>query len=172
MARFQASLRTLAAGPASFEQLVRALNRQVCAYSLNGRRFTTAFLAELHPRERRLEYASAGHPPAVLVRRDGLEKLDRGGLPFGVDAQARYETGTAQLEAMDLLVVYTDGVCDATNTHGDDFGEQRLLQGLSAMREDGAESARETLVRRVDSFVGSARQVDDMTWLLARALPS
>ena len=88
MARFQASLRTLAAGPASFEEIVQRLNRQVCANSLGGRRFTTAFLAEVWPREKRMTYVSAGHPPALLVRANGLQKLDVGGLPFGVDARA------------------------------------------------------------------------------------
>jgi len=172
MACFQASLRTLAAGPASFEEQVRALNQQICAHSLSGRRFTTAFWAEFRPRERQLTYVSAGHPPAVLVRSTGLEMLDRGGIPFGVDPQARYEIDTVQMEAEDLLVVYTDGVPDATNAQGDDFATQRLLQGLNAMRDDGAEDVRRTLAARVDSFVGSARQVDDMTWLIARVLPS
>lgn len=172
MARFQASLRTLAAGPASFEELVRRLNQHICAHSLSGRRFTTAFLAELRRRDRELTYVSAGHPPALLVRRGGLEMLDRGGVPFGVDTRARYETGTVQLQAEDLLVVYTDGVCDATNAEGVDFGEPRLLHDIGSLRGRSAESARAALADRVDSFVGKARQVDDMTWLLARALPS
>ncbi len=172
MARFQASLRTLAAGPASFEELVKRLNQQVCANSLGGRRFTTAFLGELWPRERRLTYVCAGHPPALLVRSGGLQKLDCGGLPFGVDASAPYEADSVRLEPDDLLIVYTDGVCDATNAQDEDFGEPRLLQGLDDLRGKGVESVRDVLTRRVDTFVGGARQVDDMTWLLARTYPS
>jgi len=86
--------------------------------------------------------------------------------------RARYESETVGLEANDLTVIHTDGVCDATNAQDDDFGELRLLQGLDAMRGQSVQSVHDTLARRVDAFVDGARQVDDMTWLLCRTLPS
>src|SRR5712692_8513478 len=83
MATFQASLRALEGSGAEFSELIRGLNRYACANSLNGLRFTTAFLAEINLSTRDLVYTSAGHNPPLLRRREGaIDKLEAGGLPF------------------------------------------------------------------------------------------
>jgi len=84
-ATLQASLRTLASLPSPLGELVDRVNRYACEQSLNGRRFTTAFLAELEPATGAMTYVNAGHNWPVLRRADGsVERLDVGGLPLGI----------------------------------------------------------------------------------------
>jgi len=175
MATFQASLRALAALPGPLGELVARLNRYACAHSLEGRRFTTAFFAEVDPATRVLTYINAGHNPLVLRRASGaLERFEAGGLPLGIQPGARYESGGAVLSLGDLLIVFTDGVIEAVNEAGAEFGETRLLERLrAAPPEDpggvpsgGASNMLRHLLTDVDSFVGSARQHDDITCLV------
>src|SRR5215470_4690280 len=98
MATFQASLKTLSATPCSIQQLAEALNRYACGNSQGGLRFTTAFLAEYDPASRTLNYVNAGHNNPILRRAQGMiERLDRGGLPLGIQPQVRYERGSVPL---------------------------------------------------------------------------
>ena len=169
MATFQASLRSLALTPGSLPELVAGLNRYACAHSLGGRRFTTAFFAELDPTTRALTYIGAGHNAPILRRTSGrLERLEASSLPLGIDAQVRYECGTATLEAGDLLVIFTDGLVDAVNAKDEDYSESRLLEALRPASDASAEQTLKSLMAAVDTFVGAARQHDDITCLILR----
>src|SRR6204780_4846388 len=126
MATFQASLRALAGAPGSLSQLVTDLNRLACGNNLNGRRFTTAFLAELDPTTGELNYLSAGHNPPMLVQQDGsIERLSSDSMPLGIELTEKFVAGTTVLELNDLLVIYTDGVTEAQNDSDEEFGEAR-----------------------------------------------
>ncbi len=173
MATLQASLRTLAAAPIPLPALVARLNSYTCAHSLGGLRFTTAFIAELDPRTLTLSYVNAGHNPPVLRRvSGGFEHLQAGGLPLGIQAAAQYEVGTVQLGYGDLLAVLTDGVIEAENSDGDEYGETRLLDLLQSNTGASAAQELQRLMSSVDAFVGPARQHDDITCLLLRAAGS
>ena len=170
MATFQASLRALEGSEEEFADLVRGLNRYACANSLNGLRFTTAFLAEINLSTREMVYTSAGHNPPLLRRRNSaIEKLEAGGLPFGIESNEKYEFGSTRLEPGDLLVIYTDGVVEAVNESEEQFEEKRLLEIVAAT--PAGENAAGTLARltaAVDRFAGQARQHDDITCLILR----
>jgi sigma-B regulation protein RsbU (phosphoserine phosphatase) len=169
MATFQASLRSLALTPGSLTELVAGLNRYACAHSLGGRRFTTAFFAELDLTTRALTYIGAGHNAPILRRTSGrLERLEASSLPLGIDAQVRYECGTATLAAGDLLVIFTDGLVEAVNAKDEDFGESRLLEALRPASDASAEQTLKSLLAAVDAFVGATRQHDDITCLILR----
>ena len=170
MATFQASLRALQESGVDFSELVRGLNCYACANSLNGLRFTTAFLAQLNVETREMLYVCAGHNPPILRRRDGaIEKLGAGGLPFGIETDEKYECGTTRLETGDLLVIYTDGVVDAVNSEEVQFGEERWCEKVASVKpSESAAATLSQLAAYLDSFVGSARQHDDITCLIAR----
>jgi serine phosphatase RsbU (regulator of sigma subunit) len=171
MATFQASLRTLAAAPTSLVELVTGLNHYACAHSLGGRRFTTAFFAELEPATRALTYIRAGHNAPVLRRASGdFERLDAGDLPLGIDPGARYECVAATLTPGDLLVVFTDGLIEAVNEADSEFGESRLLDVLRAAPLASADDTLKRLLAAVEAFVGRTRQHDDITCLILRTI--
>ncbi|HVT97295.1 MAG TPA: PP2C family protein-serine/threonine phosphatase, partial [Acidobacteriaceae bacterium] len=99
MATFQASLKTLSHTPSALTELVGRINRYACTNSQNGRRFTTAFIAEYEPATRRITYVNAGHNNPILLRRSGaVERLDVGGMPLGVIDGAPYASGEVTLE--------------------------------------------------------------------------
>jgi sigma-B regulation protein RsbU (phosphoserine phosphatase) len=135
MATLQARLRTLALEPTSLLELVAGLNSYACEHSQSGRRFTTAFLAELDLVTSTLTYVNAGHNQPVLMRAGGgLDRLGEGGLPLGIMRDARYQSAVVTLGAGERLVIFTDGVVEAEDTGANEFGEQRLLTELQRRR--------------------------------------
>ncbi len=170
MATLQASLRTIAGEGASLADLVMRLNRYACAHSLDGRRFTTAVLAEYEPATRRLSYVNAGHNAPILRRANGdMEKLDIGGVPLGIHSAASYETSTKDLQPGDALIFFTDGVVEAFDENGAEFGDERWLAAIRTLPEVTAAESLQFLMTRVDAFVGVTRQSDDITCMIFRA---
>ena len=169
MATLQASLRTIAGEGAPLDELVVRLNRYASAHSLDGRRFTTAVLGEYEPATRRLVYVNAGHNPPVLRRAGGeTEKLEVGGLPLGIDNGAAYETAVVEFKPGDALIFYTDGVIEAFNDRGEEFGNGRWIEAIRALPDWKAAESLQFLMKRVDEFVGMTRQSDDITCLVFR----
>ena len=167
MANFQASLRALAGAPSTLSELVTDLNRLACGNNLNGRRFTTAFLAELNPTSGVLSYLSAGHNPPVLLRLDGtVDRLKSESIPLGIEVSEKYKAGTTILQPNELLVIYTDGVTEARNERGEQFGESRLLALLQPRIEERASATLTGIMKNLDDFVGTADQHDDITCLV------
>ena len=170
MATIQSSLKTLAAGPASLADLVSRMNLYASSNSQNGRRFTTAFIGEYDPATHTLAYVNAGHNPPVLRRKSGaIEKLDQGGIPLGILESAPYSAGSVVLESGDWLVIFTDGVVEADNDRGDEYGEQRLLYVVHTGAGLTPSQLLESLVADVDRFVAGAPQHDDITCMLVKA---
>jgi phosphoserine phosphatase RsbU/P len=171
MATFQASLRTLSVTPSSLQELVASINRYACTNSQGGLRFTTAFLADLDPETRTLTYINAGHNQPMLCRKSGaLERLDAGGLPIGISADAPYESGSVVLAPGDWLVIFTDGVIEAMNTRGDEYGENRLLAAVATSSNGTPNEMMQRIMTDLDLFVGNTPQHDDVTCLLLKVV--
>jgi sigma-B regulation protein RsbU (phosphoserine phosphatase) len=170
MATFQSSLQALVTDSLSLSELVIHLNRYSCSRSRGGLSFTTAFFAELDTESRTLLYINAGHNYPICRRSFcAVERLKAGGIPLGVRTDAVYETGTASLEPGDLLVIFTDGVVEAVNDRGEEYGDARLVSLIGQKPEESAKETVRRLMADLDAFVGSARQHDDLTVLIARA---
>jgi len=170
MATLQASLRTIAGENAALSDLVARLNRYACAHSLNGLRFTTAVLSEYNPVSRNLTYVNAGHNAPILRRANGtLETLEVGGLPLGIESGEKYETASLELKPGDALIFFTDGVVEAFNETGEEFGNERWLSAIRNLPDWDAQQTLQFLMKRVDEFVGATRQSDDITCLVFRS---
>jgi serine phosphatase RsbU (regulator of sigma subunit) len=170
MATLQASLHTIAGESAPLADLVARLNRYACAHSLGGLRFTTAILGEYEPSLRRLTYVNAGHNAPILRRANGgIESLEVGGLPLGINTTAPYETATIVLQPGDALILFTDGVVEAFNERGEEFGNDRWLGAIRTLPDWSAQESLQYLMKRVDDFVGATRQSDDITCLVFRS---
>ena len=171
MATFQASLHTLTATSATLDEVVTNLDRYCRAHSLEGRRFTTAFLAELHIDTREIVYVNAGHNHPILRRATGqIERLDIGGPPFGISAfpedRVRYPSGRIQLRPGDVLFIFTDGLVEAVNQAEEEYGEARLIASFQSVVVESAAETLHRIMNDVNAFVGSARQYDDITALV------
>jgi sigma-B regulation protein RsbU (phosphoserine phosphatase) len=172
MATFQASLRALAATPASLDDIVAGLERYARAHSLEGLRFTTAFLAEINTETREMCYVNCGHNYPILHRTSGeIERLSIGGPPLGTplftENEISYPSGRIQLQAGDLLFIFTDGVVEAVNETGEEYGEARLLPCVNPTPANAADVLARVMTD-VNNFVGYARQHDDITALVLR----
>jgi sigma-B regulation protein RsbU (phosphoserine phosphatase) len=169
MATLQASLRTVAVENAPLADLVARLNRYACAHSLDGMRFTTAVLGEYNPVTRRLVYVNAGHNAPILRRANGdLLQLDIGGLPLGIESNVVYETAELELKPGDALIFFTDGVVEAFNEAGEEFGNERWNGAIRSLPDWNALQTLQHLMKKVDEFVRATRQSDDITCLVFR----
>lgn len=169
MATFQASIHSLAERPGSLDELAHDINRYACAHSLGGLRFTTAFIAEYEAALRRFRYVNAGHNAPFLRRASGeMTRLAEGGMPFGIDSAAEYKSVAVDARPGDLLVIFTDGLPEAVNSAGEEFGEVRLQNRIEHFAGEASASLLSVIMADVDAFVGQARQHDDITCMAVR----
>jgi sigma-B regulation protein RsbU (phosphoserine phosphatase) len=170
MATFQASLKTLSTAQVALPELVANMNKYACSNSQGGLRFTTAFLAEYDAPRRVFNYINAGHNNPILRRANGsIERLDVGGLPLGIQPEAKYESASVTLAPGDWLIIFTDGLVEAENARQEEYGETRLLGAIAASAATTPTEMLKRLMAEVDLFVGSTPQHDDVTCLLVKA---
>jgi len=170
MATFQASLKTLSTAQVALPELASNMNRYACSNSQGGLRFTTAFLAEYDPIRRTLDYINAGHNNPILRRASGqIERLDVGGLPFGILPDTKYDSATITLAPGDWLIIFTDGLVEAENARQEDYGEARLLTAIEAGKSVEPAEMLKRLMAEVDLFVGNTPQHDDVTCMLLKS---
>jgi sigma-B regulation protein RsbU (phosphoserine phosphatase) len=171
MATFQASLKTLSTAQVALPELAANMNRYACSNSQGGLRFTTAFLAEYDPVQRTVHYINAGHNNPILRRSSGqIERLDVGGLPFGIMPEASYEAATITLAPGDWLVVFTDGLVEAVNSREEEYDESRLLSAIEAGRSVEPADLLRRLMSELVLFVGNTPQHDDVTCMLLKSV--
>jgi phosphoserine phosphatase RsbU/P len=169
MATFQASLKTLSTAQVALPELVANMNKYACSNSQGGLRFTTAFLAEYDTAQHAFTYINAGHNNPILRRSNGLiERLDVGGLPLGIQSEAKYESASITVAPGDWLIIFTDGLVEAENAHQDEFGEPRVLSALEASVSVTPKEFLDRLMSDLDLFVGSTPQHDDVTCMLLK----
>jgi sigma-B regulation protein RsbU (phosphoserine phosphatase) len=171
MATFQASLKTLSTAQVALPELASNMNRYACQNSQGGLRFTTAFLAEYDPARRTLDYINAGHNNPILRRASGqIERLDVGGLPYGIMPEAKYESATVTIAPGDWLIIFTDGLVEAENSRQEEYGEERLLPAIAAGSAGDPAAMLKRLMAELDLFVGNTPQHDDVTCMLLKAV--
>jgi sigma-B regulation protein RsbU (phosphoserine phosphatase) len=172
MAKLQASLRAIAPGCPELTDLGARLNRTLFRDGLDNR-FATLFYLEL-PRHgpAAVRYLNAGHNPPLLVRASGVEQIDPGGRPLGMFGDSTYADGRLEMQPEDLLIVYSDGLVEASNAADAEFGLERLLRLAPALRAMAPEQAGRVLLSEVDRFLGAARPQDDLSIILVRRQPA
>ena len=132
--------------------------------------YATLFYATFDPASRILNYVNAGHNPPLVRRADGtIEWLDTGGAPVGMFGEWLYQEGSVRLNPGDVLIAYTDGIVEAQNGLGQDWGLSRLQQTANECSHEPAAEIKDRIWQTVDEFVGRAKQRDDMTLLILTA---
>jgi sigma-B regulation protein RsbU (phosphoserine phosphatase) len=165
MSNLQAAIRSLARESEGPRDLCTRLNQLVCS-NTPADKFITFFYGLIDAAKRKLVYSNAGHNSPILLRRDGSSiRLPEGGAALGIFPEWRYETGEVQLTAGDRLVLFTDGVTEAMNPQGEEFGEERLLALMTADPELGAAELQERILHAVTEFSSGDLQ-DDATLIV------
>src|SRR3989442_495106 len=168
MANLQANLRSQVAFALDEpRRLLQSVNLLFCENSPESS-FASLFYADYHDPTGGLRYVNCGHPCALLLRRDGtLERLEATSTVLGLFRQWECSVGECRLEPDDLLALYTDGVTEAFDDAGQEFGEQRLVDALRRHRDRPPEALVASLVDEVRSF-SPHEQHDDLTLIVAR----
>lgn len=145
------------------EGIVAGVNRDLCRMSTVAP-LATLFLAKLDAATGRLEYCSAGHPPALLLRADGrMEMLSEGGPLLGVIPAAPFNKGAVTLGGGDILLVCSDGILESSNDEEQEFGYERLREHFRSARTDSAEAVLFSVLGVVQDFAAPRPLVDDMS---------
>ena len=150
------------------ESIVAAVNRDIARLSA-VEPLSSLFVARLDTTSGKLDYCSAGHPPALLLRSDGiLELLSDGGPVLGAVPNAFFERGSAQLDAGDLLLVSSDGILESFNEAEQEFGAMRLQTELRRAQGGSAESVLFSVLGSVQDFAAPRPLTDDMTLVVVK----
>jgi phosphoserine phosphatase RsbU/P len=168
MASFRASLRAEVRNNYSISTILAKVNR-LLGESTEPSRFVTALYGVLDIATRRFTYSCAGHYPGILVHEDGsIHELSEGGTVLGAFPTTRYEEAFTVLEPGDMLLLYTDGVTEAVNAQGEEFGVGRLVDLAVTARERSAAKIAAAIERAVRTF--SKRKVpgDDLTLVVLK----
>ena len=168
MANLQANLRSQCATALEQpERFLRSVN-QLFYENTADNAYATLFFAEYDDRAGRLRYANCGHLSALLLRRDGkLERLPSTATVLGLFQEWECLIGERQIGCGDTLALYTDGITEAFNDAGEEFGEQRLIAALRRHCELPSRDLLASIVDEVRRFSPSEQQ-DDITMIVAK----
>jgi sigma-B regulation protein RsbU (phosphoserine phosphatase) len=145
------------------------INTQICQ-STESNRFATLFLALYEDHTRRLSYSNAGHNAPILVRANGtIERLTTGGMMVGAFEWAEYEEAATTLAPNDVLLIFSDGISEAENESGEEYGEARLTQFAIEHRTLSAHELRDAIFAEVDSWSGARERDDDQTLVIVKS---
>lgn len=129
-------------------------------------RFATMFWSYFDPESQHLKYINAGHCPPLLLKaahRNTLLSLNIGGPALGLLPDAQFQQGSVRLEPGDILVLYSDGIVEGTNSEDEEFGEQRVRAIVAECRGKTAEQIRDQILASVEAFTGRIVPEDDRT---------
>jgi hypothetical protein len=161
--------------PELHERACAALNRLLCE-SASGERYATIFWSYFDPTTRTLHSINAGHcPQLLLTTRNGSPeclRLDTGGPVVGILPDAPYRQSAIRVETGDRLILFSDGLVEATRADGTEFGESRVRDLLTTLTDTSPEAIRNQLLEAVHTFLGSTTLDDDLTLVIAAFEPS
>jgi len=154
----------------SLAKTIGAVNRYLVD-SIPANRFVTLFYAELDPKSGALAFLNAGHNPPLIVHAGGtMEQLASGGLPLGIMPNADFREGRTQLHPGDVLVIYSDGVSEATNPSGEEFGPTRLYEVVARNLDGSAAGIRDRIESALTKFCQGTPAADDITLVICKRL--
>ncbi len=140
--------------------------------SIERNQFVTAFYGILDASNRSLSYTNAGHNPPLLLDVNGQARfMKKGGLPLGMFRDTRYHEYYLTLEPGEVLVLYTDGVTEATNPDGEEFGRDRLAESVKAHMNLSARELIAAVQADVIAWTDGRGATDDITFFVIKALP-
>lgn len=168
MANLQATLRALAAHVHSLQQIISSVNKMILT-DTRAKKFLSMFVGLLDKRNRALHYVNAGHVQPAVIRADGETTfLTEGGTLIGLFPDSTYERGFMQLRPGDIVVGYSDGITEARDIHGNEFGVRRLVEAASAERGAPAQQIAQSILGEADRFSRGGPLDDDRLVLILK----
>jgi serine phosphatase RsbU (regulator of sigma subunit) len=166
-AKLQATLRALAPDAADLEQLGSRINGVLERSGLDNR-YATLFYCEIAAGQDEVRYLNAGHNPAFLLRDGVIRPLGASSLPLGMLPGTRYVQGRERLGVGEALVLYSDGITEAANALGEEYGPERLRRSLLATGSASAETIARRVLEDVSAFLHGEKPHDDQSLMVLR----
>jgi sigma-B regulation protein RsbU (phosphoserine phosphatase) len=158
--------RAHAAASSEPHEIVAAVNREFCRMHAP---LTSLFIARLDRGSDTVDYCSAGHPPALLLRANGpREWLSEGGMLLGMAGDASFSTGRVALGADDVLLAYSDGVIESRDGSDQEFGGERLEEHLRHLGTGSSSEALFSILAAVQDFAAPNALTDDTSLVVVR----
>jgi serine phosphatase RsbU (regulator of sigma subunit) len=148
------------------DQTVDHINKTLTRRAIDAR-YATLLYGQLSP-EGKVRFCNAGHNPPLIFGSDGLRRIESGGMPVGLFEMAPYSGDEVQLKPNDTLVLYSDGVTEAHNVAGEEFGEARLVTVMERYSRGSAAIVLDQIINAVKEFAHGAEQYDDVTALVVK----
>jgi len=168
MANVQAAVRAFATDSAAPSEVCRRLNSVLCTNTATEK-FVTLFYGVLDARQQILRYTNAGHLPPILACIDGtIARLENSGALLGVFPEWTYHDSVVQITPGDTLLLFTDGITEASSEEGEEFGEDRLVNTMLEQQQSKAKDLQAHVLQRVKQFCNS-RLSDDATLVVISA---
>jgi serine phosphatase RsbU (regulator of sigma subunit) len=168
MANAQAALRALLPLEPNLARLVIDLDREVAA-NTPSEVFLTLFAAVLEADGRALRWVNAGHNPPFVVRAGGgVERLEATGVPLGMFDGMHHDEQRTPVAPGDLLFFYTDGIVEAFDPQGEQYGTERLEELLATVKRSGVDAVLARVDDAVRAFRAGAEPSDDATMMVLR----
>jgi sigma-B regulation protein RsbU (phosphoserine phosphatase) len=164
MANVQATVRAFARDSESPAGLCSRVNSVLCG-NIATEKFVTFFYGVLDADARTLQYCNAGHPSPILVSSDSVRRLAAGGAVLGVFPTWKYEDSTISLSPRDRLLLFTDGITEASGPYGQEFGEDNIAALAKANRASSASELNSHVLAQASDFCRGQFQ-DDATLLV------
>ncbi len=163
VSQIQAMLRSEVRNTDSLAKILKNVNF-LMATTTSSEKFVTLFYADFDQRNHELHYVNAGHNYPIVIHTDGSHSfLTEGGLLIGAFPEASYKSDRISLSPGDLVFFYTDGVNEAFDRDGNQFGEDRLLELIKSLRDQSAREITEKVVDEIKEFSSGEIPQDDMT---------
>jgi len=166
-AKLQATLRALVPEAVTLDELGSRVNTILHRDGIDNR-YATLFYAEVEHDSGRVRYLNAGHNPAFLIRPGGIERLGASSFPLGMLPGVAYEECVLDLAPGDVLLAYSDGLTEASNARGEEFGAARLEALAAGLGNLEPPQVGERLLSEVDRFLGESRASDDLSLVVIR----
>jgi hypothetical protein len=170
MAKLQSTLRALAHEETTLAALGQRMNRILCRDGLPNR-FATLVYLEVCAQSGSVRLLNAGHLPPLVLRAERIDELPTGSMALGMLPEATFFEQSVELADGDTLIVFSDGLTEATNDRDEFFGDERLQAHLPVLPRTSAKDIGTSLVAAVDEFVGDARPHDDLSLIVLRRAP-
>jgi serine phosphatase RsbU (regulator of sigma subunit) len=168
MSSLHAAIHAQASSNNSLVDSIGEVNRYL-AENTPTNRFVTLFYAELDWQTGSLAFLNAGHNPPIIAHAAGtVEHLASGGLPLGIMPETTYREGHTQLNPGDVLVAYSDGVSEAYNPQGEEFGAQRLYETIARNLDASASGIRDRIEAALSKWAQGTPAADDITLVIVK----
>ncbi len=170
VARLQAVLQTEGIRGLPMDSMISSINEFLVS-STSADKFVTMFYGELNCNQRDFCFCNAGHNYPFIIRKNGdIEYLTDGGLILGALPGSKYQHAAVSLQSGDILVIYTDGLTEAFNDQGEEYGEERLIEAVKESSSKSAQFMIGHMIKSIRLFASeTAEEIDDMTVMVIKA---